>query len=240
MTQDALLRTLRDEASRRFRNADRFAYHYARSKLAADPIFRAVLQSSPPPSAAHWLDLGCGQGSLFAWLLAARRVSERGDWPADWSPPPQPRSMRGIELMRKDVQRAAQAFAAESALVQIEEADMTQADFGQADVVTLFDALHYLDFAQQEQVLRRVRAALPPGGLFLTRVGDAGAGLPFHLCKWIDRIAMYGRGHRVATSYHRRLPDWVELLRDLGFTVTATAIRDRKPFANVLLDCRAV
>ncbi|MDP3439039.1 MAG: hypothetical protein Q8R95_05525, partial [Azonexus sp.] len=35
---------------------------------------------------------------------------------------------------------------------------------------TLLDALHYFDHAGQADVLERIHAALPPDGLFLTRV----------------------------------------------------------------------
>lgn len=64
-------------------------------------------------------------------------------------------------------------------------------DFAQADVVVIMDALHYVDFAAQNDVLRRVRDALPPGGLFLTRVGNASAGLGFQLSNWVDRTVAF-------------------------------------------------
>ena len=82
MTQH-FLRTLLDEASRPFRSGGRFAYHYARGKLSSDSIFREILRRGLFPAEGRYLDLGCGQGSLLAWLLATRQQYEAGNWPAD-------------------------------------------------------------------------------------------------------------------------------------------------------------
>ena len=207
------LQTLLDDASRPFRSGGHFAYHYARGKLSSDCIFRELLKRGIFPTKAHFLDLGCGQGSLFGWLLAARNLYENGNWPNDWSTPPKPLSLRGFELMQKDVDRAAKAFGSDHPLVDIRQGDMCKVDFGQADVVTILDALHYIDHPQQQDVLKRIYAALPPGGLFLTRVGDAGAGLPYHICNWVDHAVTFVRGHRLPTLHGRRLTEWIDLLR---------------------------
>ena len=237
MNTAALLTTLLDDASRTFLSGGRFAYHYARGKLASDCIFRELLRQGIFPSEAHFLDLGCGQGSLFAWLLAARSLYERDQWPADWPPPPKPLSLRGIELMQRDVDRARQSFGADHPLVDIRQGDMCQADFGKADVVTILDALHYFDHDRQREVIARIRAALPPGGLFLTRVGDADAGLPYHLCNWVDHAVTFVRGHRLPKLYGRPITEWKALLRDSGFTVNTMPMNEGKPFANVMLVC---
>jgi hypothetical protein len=68
------LSTLLDQASLPFLASGRFAYHFSRGKLGGDCIFRELLQRGIFPNSGHYLDLGCGQGSLFAWLLAARRL----------------------------------------------------------------------------------------------------------------------------------------------------------------------
>lgn len=234
----AFLPTLLDEASRPFKQSGRFAYHYARGKLSSDCIFRELLRQGIFPARGHFLDLGCGQGSLFGWLLAARRLYERGEWPADWAPAPEALSLRGIELMQKDVDRARLAFGAEHPLVRIEQGDMCRADFGQADVITILDALHYFNHEGQQDVLERIRRALPPGGLFLTRVGDAAAGLPHHLCNWVDQAVTFVRGHRLPCLYCRPLGEWVALLQALGFQVRNMPMNQGKPFANIMLICR--
>lgn len=229
---------LLDDASRPFRGGGHFAYHYSRGKLSSDCIFREVLKRGIFPPAARFLDLGCGQGSLFAWLLAARKLYEQGHWPGDWAMPPKPLRLRGVELMQRDVDRAAGAFGANHPVVSIRQGDMCQVDLGEADVVTILDALHYIDHARQEDLLGRIRAALPAGGLFLTRVGDAGAGLPYHLCNWVDHAVTFVRGHRLPKLYCRKLAEWIELLKGLGFQVEAMPMSQGKPFANIMLISR--
>ena len=232
------LRTLLDEASRPFRTGGHFAYHYSRGKLSSDSIFREILKRGLFRAEGRYLDLGCGQGSLFAWLLAARKLHEAGNWPKDWPAAPKPQQLHGIELMQKDVDRAARAFGRDHPVVQIRQGDMCKTDFGQVDVVTILDALHYFDHGRQKDVLKRIRAALPPGGLFLTRVGDASAGLPYHLCNWVDHAVTFVRGHRLPRLYCRPLAEWVDILKNLGFTVDTMDMNEGKPFANVMLICR--
>ena len=87
-------------------------------------------------------------------------------------------------------------------------------------------------------LLQRIRAALPPGGLFLTRVGDASAGLPYHLCNWVDHAVTFVRGHRLPRLYCRPLAEWVTLLQRFGFVVETDPMNEGKPFANVMLVCR--
>ena len=237
-SQHTFLRTLLDEASRPFRGGGHFAYHYSRGKLSSDSIFREILKRGLLPAEARYLDLGCGQGSLFSWLLAARKLYESGVWPQDWPAAPKALSLRGVELMQKDVERAARAFGKDHPVVRIEQGDMNKVDFGQVDVVTILDALHYFDHAHQKDVLRRIRAALPPGGLFLTRVGDASAGLPYHICNWVDHTVTFVRGHRLPRLYCRTLAEWVDLIKSFGFNVETDPMNEGKPFANVMLVCR--
>jgi len=232
------LKTLRSDASRLFWAAGRFAYFHAWGKLGGDPIFRELLRRGLLPSGGRLLDLGCGQGCLFAWLLAAQRLAERGQWPADWAPAPRFQSLRGVELMSRDVERAVAAFDAHHPLVQVEQGDMTEVNIGQVDTITILDALHYVDHASQARLLQRIRAALPPGGLFLTRVGDASAGLPFRMSNWVDRAVTFARSHQPPRLHCRSLAEWQALLSALGFEVETEPMSEGKTFANVMLVCR--
>lgn len=229
---------LLDLAAERFRRADRFAYHYARGKLGGDVIFAELLRRGLLPASPRLLDLGCGQGSLFSWLLAAQDLHAQGQWPVDWPAPPAPAQLRGVELMPRDVWRAARAFGDQHPVVRVEQGDMNQVDFGEVDVVTILDALHYFDHALQRRVLERIRDAVGPGGLFITRVGDASAGLPFKLSNWVDHLVTFSRGHRLPRLYCRSLADWRALLRDVGFDVQSVPMSGALPFANVMLVCR--
>jgi len=230
--------TLLDAATDAYRPGGKFAYHFARGKLGTDPIFRNLLQQGLIPSGSRILDLGCGQAVFASWLLAARRLYDQGHWPGDWAEPPRLVSLRGIELMPRDVARAHQALGPRHPLVHIELGDICRSEFGAADVVTILDVLHYIDYPAQEAVLRRVRAALPPGGRLITRVGDAEGGLPFRVSNWVDHAVTFVRGHRLPQLYCRPLRAWRALLEQLGFEVASQPMSHGKPFANVMLVAR--
>jgi SAM-dependent methyltransferase len=121
---------------------------------------------------------------------------------------------------------------------RFEEGDMRLVDFGQADVVVITDAVHYVDAASQHDILRRARAALPPSGLLLTRVGDAGAGPGFQVSRWIDRAVALFRGNGLPRLHCRRLPDWIGALEALGFRVETAPMNGALRFANVMLIAR--
>lgn len=224
-----------DHASRSYRTAGRFAYHFARGKLGCDPMFLALLERGLIPDNARILDLGCGQGLLAAWLLAARQSYATGEWPAAWNAPGQPADIRGVDLLSSDIQRAQTALGAPT---RFEQGDMRHVDFGQADVVVIMDVLHYVDIPAQDEVLRRVRAALPANGLFITRVGDADAGLAFKLSNWVDRTVAFFRGNGLPPTHGRPLREWKQTLESLGFHVEAADMNGGLPFANVMLIAR--
>jgi len=228
----AWLSGLVDAAAAPYRPTGRFAWHFARGKLAGDPAFVKLLQCGLIPAHARVLDLGCGQGLLASWLLAAQRAHAAGNWPQAWPAPPQTTALRGVELMASDVSRA---NAALGDAARFEQGDIRSAPFGNADAVVILDVLHYIDRPAQDAVLRRVREALTPGGVLLLRVGDAAAGLPFRISNWVDFIVTRARGHRTAHLYCRPLEEWMQVLQSLGFTVKPMPMSQGTPFANVLL-----
>ncbi|WP_295446762.1 class I SAM-dependent methyltransferase [uncultured Thiodictyon sp.] len=234
LSPETLRRRLIDHASEPYRAVGRFAYHFARGKLGCDPVFVGLLQRGLFPDDARILDLGCGQGLLAAWLLAARQLYDAGEWSAQWPAPPRV-AIRGIDLLPIAVQRAHVAVGKRA---RFEAGDMRQMDFGQVDVVVIMDAAHYVDERCQDDILRRVRAALPPNGLFLTRVGDAGGGLRFQLSNWIDRTVVLFRGMGWPRLHCRSLPDWIQALEALGFRVETAVMNGDLPLANVMLIAR--
>ena len=235
----AFLDRLLNEATQAYRASGRFGYGFARGELSSDCIFRELLRLGIfPASGGRFLDLGCGQAGFASWLVTARAMYERGDWPAGWPEPPRVLEYRGFELMEKDVARGRAALASLEPRVVIRQGDICNVDFGQADIVTILDVLHYIDYPNQEDILRRVFAALPPGGLLLTRVGDADGGFYYHVCNWDDSMVTFVRGHRLPTLYCRRLVDWVALLEHIGFLVETVPMSEGKPFANVMIVAR--
>jgi SAM-dependent methyltransferase len=224
--------TLLDAACHPYRSAGRFAYKFARGKLKGDPVFRAILELGLLQGRPRILDLGCGQGLLSAWLQAAARCCVRGQWRPDWPPAPQPSFIRGIELMASDVERARRALGAGCG---VEQGDIRSAEFGSADAVVILDVLHYMDLDSQRQVLERVRAALPSGGVLLLRVCDAGGGLRFNYTQWVDKVVMLARGHSLLTTHSRSIAQWREILGQCGFDSQPKPMSRGTPFANVLL-----
>lgn len=233
------LHRLVQQASEPYRAAGHFAYHHAQGKLRHDSIFAALLREGHLPPQGRFLDLGCGQGVLAAWLMAARAAFDRGDWPERWPTPPQVSEFLGFELMAKDVARGRAALDGRYPQIAIRHGDIRCTDFGSADVVAILDVLHYMDYPAQEDVLARARAALPVGGRLITRVGDAAAGLPFHVCNTVDRVVTFVRGHRLPQLHCRTLASWTGLLESLGFTVQTAPMNAGKPFANVMISARA-
>ncbi len=231
----ALRKRLLDHASEPYRSAGKFAFHFARAKLGMDPVFFAMLERDLFPDNARILDLGCGQGLLAAWLLSARQRYEVGDWPAEWPVPPFGVKVRGVDLLTSDLKRARQALGERASF---EAGDMRHVDFGRADVVVILDAIHFVDGPAQADILRRVRVALTPRGLLLTRVGNADAGLGFHLSQWIDSTVACCRGMGLPHLHCRPLTDWIQTLKALGFHVEATSMNGDLPFANVMLIAR--
>jgi SAM-dependent methyltransferase len=233
------LAPLIDAASAYYRGAGRFAWHFARGKLGGDPVFAAILARGLLSGRARILDLGCGQGLLAAWLLAARSCHASDAphvWPQGWPAPPWLRHYTGVEINPHEVARARHAFALDpGADLQVVHGDIREVDYGSVDAVVILDVLHYLDQRAQEQVLRRVRGALGPGGLLLLRVGDAAGGLGFTLSKAVDHTVALVRRRRWIRLQCRPLRAWERLLSGCGFRTHALPMSEGTPFVNVLL-----
>jgi 2-polyprenyl-3-methyl-5-hydroxy-6-metoxy-1,4-benzoquinol methylase len=196
-----------------------------------------LLEHGLIPNAKRLVDLGCGQGLLASWLLEARALHESGNWPAHWPAAPKVESIWGLELMPKDVNRARAALGGRA---QFAIGDICTADFGKTDVVIILDVLHYISYEAQDDVLRRIRASLPTGGTFITRIGDAAGGLPFRYSNWVDRTVFFLRGHRLNRIYCRTQKEWLEVLQRNGFTVEPLPMHKGTPFCNVMLLAKAI
>jgi SAM-dependent methyltransferase len=215
-------------ASAYYRPAGTLAWHFARLKLRTDPVFRAILEHGALKDRTQLLDLGAGQGLLAAWLLAARshHAAERSGWPSGWPAPPQFAGYTGIEINPQEVRRGQRAFARDTfARVQIVHGDIRDVNYGTPDAIVMLDVLHYNDYASQERILARVRAALSPGGVLLLRVGDAQGGIGFTLSKALDSSVALARRGRWIVLKCRAVKEWEALLAQLGFTTRRLPMR---------------
>lgn len=217
----ASFRALAREAAARYPARDRYARHFAYGKLTGDPVFEHIVSNGLIPPGAQILDLGCGQG-LLAALLTAR------DGGADWH-------YRGIDMSARDVERARAAAGPNCRIIA---GDIRGVDFGSADVAVALDVLHYIEPEAQRDMLRRVRAALAPGGVLLLRVADASAGLRFRVTEMIDLAMTRLRGHRIARLHSLPLAERRAQLEREGFRVEAVPMSEGTFFANVLLVAR--
>jgi SAM-dependent methyltransferase len=228
-----------EAASAYYRGAGPFAWHFARGKLRTDPVFGAILAHGMLGGRRDILDLGCGQGLLAAWLLAAHacHASEhRGAWPRGWPAPPKLNSYAGIEINTREVARARHAFALDpGAAVQIVHGDIRDVDYPAADAVVILDVLHYIDYSAQQRVLERARSALATQGMLLLRIGDAAAGSAYHFSRLVDQTVVLLRRRRWLQLRCRPLRDWQRLLASCGFRARALPMSAGTPFANVLL-----
>jgi len=222
-------------AARRYVPAGRFATRYALGKLCHDPVFAAVLAQGLIPDRARLVDLGCGQGLLFAILVAARDAFERGAWPEGWPPPPRPKEMVGFDVNPRSVALARTALAAHA---HIEQADLRGVALPACDAIAIIDVLHYVDSAPQEAALAKCAAALGTGGVLLMRINDAGAGWRFALTQIADQLATLARDRAWPRLQCRRLTDWTALLERLGFEVRSQPASAGTPFANSLIVAR--
>lgn len=236
-------RALLERASRPYQSAGRFAWHFSQGKLSGDPIFFALLEHGLIPDATRLIDLGCGRGLLASWLQAARVQYATGMWPEHWPAPPQLQKIWGLDLQVADV-NAARAALTDSEIsnehLSFDVGDIRTAELGQADVVLMLDVLHYIDYEAQEDLIRRIRAAMPEGGTLITRIGDAAGGWSFVYSKWVDRIVFFLRGSRQAKLYCRTLDNWIDVLQRQGFSVTQLPMSKGTFFCNVTLVAKAV
>ena len=227
---------LLDAASAPYRRAGRFAWRFARGKLGMDPVFRYLLRTGMIAPNARVLDIGCGQGLLASLLRECAALHARGHWPHGWAAAPAGARVTGIEMMPRDVQRARDALGVDVA--EFICGDMRSTPFPEVDTVVILDVLHYITVPEQDEVLARVRRALPAGGRLLLRIGDAASRRGFRASQWVDAVVTFVRGHRITPQYGRTLAQWIARLESLGFDVQSEPMSQGTPFANVLLVAR--
>ena len=213
---------LAEAAMTRYAGVSRTAQGMLRGKLRADPMYRELLRLGVD-TAPRLVDLGCGRGLLLSLILAARGSGAR---PA----------LHGIEIDPAAARTAGRALGDAATIVQ---GDLAKEALPPCDVVTLLDVAHYLPVSVQDDLLVRIRAALPPGGRLFVREADAAAGAGFLAVRATERLAAIGRGDVFRRFAYRSAAEWSHRLEAAGFSVATTPMSGGTPFANVLMEARA-
>ena len=122
-------------------------------KVEARRVGEAVLVDALPPAPQRILDLGCGDGSLAA-LVLANRSSVTEAVAIDRSPPM--------------LERATSRFA-DDARVQVRAWDLrgSISPLGEFDVIVSGFAIHHLEDERKRALFAEVGGRLKPGGRFL-------------------------------------------------------------------------
>jgi predicted exporter/SAM-dependent methyltransferase len=128
-----------------------YVSQFAYWKMKTDPLFQAVENAAP--ARGEILDLGCGYGLVANWLtlfMPERRV-------------------RGVDFDADKI-RVAQVTARANSQVAFEPRDILEwAEYPACDCALLCDVLHYFPHELKAEVLKKVFAALRPGGFLIIR-----------------------------------------------------------------------
>jgi uncharacterized protein (DUF2062 family)/2-polyprenyl-3-methyl-5-hydroxy-6-metoxy-1,4-benzoquinol methylase len=222
------------------RVADRYlpasftAWEFARNKLRGDPLYSEVLFGGHLPARGRLLDVGCGQGLLLATLATARSWNASGQWPSEWTRPPE-LDLHGFDVRQRPVEIARIALGSEATVTC---GDARRATFQQYDAIAICDVLHLLSREEQDDLLKTLAGALSPGGVLLVREADGGAGWGVGLVKAVNfvRGLAHGTWRRFA---FRSAHDWQRALAGMGLRVEVHPAGAGTPFPNVLLVARA-
>jgi cyclopropane fatty-acyl-phospholipid synthase-like methyltransferase len=231
-----------NSAARLYRRSGAFPFRFAQGKLRHDPVVVDILflncLSHASQSPIRLLDLGCGQGLLFAVMDASMR--QMGGVPCKDGRAGQPAVAyaRGYDVAPVNV-RWGQSMLANrqqpNFQAQIEVADIRTLELPECDVVVAIDVLHYLSFGEQEKLLLRISEALAPGGRLVLRIGDAEQLRASRISRWVDRVVAKVRGQGWAPLWMRPLLDWQGVLQRLGFAVTQVKTYRSWGSVNVLV-----
>jgi len=201
------VQTLR-AVSRLYRFQGPYVSRFVYWKLRTDPLFSAVEKAAP--ARGEILDLGCGFGLVAHWLTL-------------FTPE---RFVRGVDFDAEKI-RVAQATGRANPRVAFEQRDILEwPEFPACDCALLCDVLHYFPHELKAEALRKIFAALRPGGCLLLRDAmageDAGHRAVARCEKWAVRLGQNRTRHGL---HFEDEETHLALLRAAGFD----SIEIRKP-----------
>ena len=218
-------------ASDRYVGTSITAWEFARGKLRNDPLYRATLFGRLLPSGGTLLDVGCGQGLTLALLAEARHALDHGAWAPGAPLPPRFDRMIGVEIRPKV---AALARAALRGDAEIVHSDVRALAPGPTRAVLLFDVLHLLSAAEQDEILAGLARSLARDGVVLVRDADASGGWRFRAVRLGNRLKALAAGVRGQRFCFRTRAQWLECFARHGFEANVQPMGQGTPFANLL------
>lgn len=194
----------------------RWHYHYARSKLASDPLYGGVA-AALRGSRAPLLDLGCGIG-LLAHALAAYGVE------LDY---------RGVDNDGGKI-ACAQAAAQRAGLMQarFETVDLTRTFPSHRGSVAILDVLQFLPPAAQSPLLAQAAVCLSPGARLVIRTGLADGNWRSHVTRGVDVLSRTLRWMNAGPTRYPSRAGLTAELTALGLTAQFSPLWGRTPFNN--------
>ena len=190
----------RRAVSRLYRFQGPYVSQFAYWKMKTDPLFQAVENAAP--ARGEILDLGCGYGLVANWLtlfMPERRV-------------------RGVDFDADKI-RVAQVTARANSQVAFEPRDILEwAEYPACDCALLCDVLHYFPHELKAEVLKKVFAALRPGGFLIIRDAmareDSGHRAVARSEQWAVRFGQNKTRHGLHFEDEK---NHLALLREAGF-----------------------
>ncbi len=197
----------------------RWHYHYARSKLASDPLYPGVVAALAGSRAAV-LDLGCGIG-LLAHVLA------RAGLALDYL---------GVDNDAGKI-AVAQAAAARAGLdrARFATVDLAAGFPDHRGSVALLDVLQFLPRDAQSPLLARAAGALAGDGRLVIRTGLADGNWRSRVTRAVDVLSRWLRWMNAGPDRYPTRAGLEAELGALGLSARFSPLWGRTPFNNWLV-----
>jgi SAM-dependent methyltransferase len=193
---------VRRKVRRLYRYQGRYLEQYVFWKLWLDRMFPFL--DKIVPRKGFILDLGCGPGLATHWLAQFTDT----------------RTFLGVDYDADKI-RTAQRTVGENERIRFELADILEMDYPACDAILLLDVLHYWRPEKQQAILKKARAALPPGGKLVLREAAKAAGQAHrHTKVWEIYTTLLGLNLTREGLYFRTLTELQDDLKRAGFART--------------------